>query len=170
MRRILLASVALTLIGGAPVFAQTETTPAEASAADVVVLEETVDAPEIITAPRESSWYGKPYAIDGFDVVSYQAGENPLAGSETYTAQYDNTEWRFASAENRDEFLDDPEKYVPEFGGYCPVNLAEGKFKIGSARDFTLVDEKLYFSVNERAEDKFSDDPRGYIAGAKLTF
>lgn len=121
-------------------------------------------------ATRQSSWYGKPFAVDGQDVVSYQTENGPVAGSQEFTANWDNTEWRFASAENRDLFLNDPDRYVPQFGGYCPVALAQGHAKIGTARHFNVVDEKLYLNINRRAQNSFDDNPVGYIAAAKVTF
>ena len=121
-------------------------------------------------AARPSVWDGKPFAVGGQDVVSYQTEGGPVLGSEEFTANWDNTEWRFSSAENRDEFLNDPNRYVPQFGGYCPVALAQGHAKIGSAQHFNVVDEKLYLNVNRRAQNSFDNNSTGYIAAAKLTF
>jgi len=121
-------------------------------------------------APAEASWYGKPFAVSGQDVVSFHEASGPVAGSEEFAATWDNTEWYFSSAENRDEFLADPIRYVPEFGGYCPVALTQGQAKIGTAEHFTIVDEKLYFNFNQATENSFEDNPIGYIAAAKVSF
>ena len=119
---------------------------------------------------ERNSWYGKPFALNGQDVVSFHEASGPVAGTEDYTTMWDNTEWRFSSAENRDAFEADPVRYVPEFGGYCPVALTQGDAKIGTAEHFTVVDEKLYLNYNQEAEDSFDDNPVGYIAAAKVTF
>jgi len=94
----------------------------------------------------------------------------PVQGSQTFTAEYDNTQWQFASAENRDTFLEDPDRYVPEFGGYCPVALANGDLKIGSAEHFNIVDDKLYVNYDKASSELFGRDTIGYIAAAKLNF
>jgi YHS domain-containing protein len=129
-----------------------------------------VEATEQAEAKRQSSWYGEPLAVSGQDVVSFLAEGGPVQGSDAFVAEYDNTQWRFASAENRDEFLSDPDRYVPAFGGYCPVALAAGEVKIGSAEHFKIVGEELYLNYDGRSSNLFENDPDGYIVAAKLNF
>jgi len=124
-----------------------------------------------IRAPRKASWDGKRVALKGRDVVSFwQADGVPVKGSKKYVADYDNTKWRFASEENRDEFLKDPEKYVPEFGGFCPVALADNKAKIGTTTHFNVVGDKLYMNYNLSSKNKFKQDPDNFLVRAKLNF
>ena len=52
------------------------------------------------------------FAIGGADPVAYFTEGGPLAGSGAFTAEYRGVTWKFASAENRDLFLADPEKYA----------------------------------------------------------
>jgi YHS domain-containing protein len=118
----------------------------------------------------QNSWYGKPFALNGQDVVSFYDRAGPVEGSQEFTTVWDNTEWRFSSEANRDAFEANPAQYVPEFGGYCPVALTQGEAKIGTAEHFTLVDEKLYLNFNEGASNSFEDNPIGYIAAAKVNF
>ena len=137
--RILLTTTLITagMIVAGPAAAQSLTEPAEivAEQTETVV---TVEAPAEAEASaqternsdRQSAWYGKPYAIDGTDVVSYRSEAGPVQGSEAFTAEYDNTQWRFSSEENRDEFLRDPIRYVPEFGGYCPTTWPRASGKL----------------------------------------
>lgn len=130
-----------------------------------------VTVPTAETAERQASWYGQRYAVSGQDVVSFRSTTGPVAGSEEFKAEWDNTEWKFASAENRDAFLANPEGYVPEFGGYCPVALANGDAKIGFAKHFTITDDdKLYLNYDAASNDLFQKDTTGYITGAKLKF
>ena len=143
-------------------------------AATLVVVPNLAQAQDVATVEQataeRNSWYGKPFALNGQDVVSFHEASGPVAGTEDYTTMWDNTEWRFSSAENRDAFEANPASYVPEFGGYCPVALAQGDAKIGTAEHFTIVDEKLYLNYNQEAEDSFHDNPVGYIAAAKVSF
>jgi len=121
-------------------------------------------------AAPQNSWYGKPFALNGQDVVSFYDTTGPVEGTQEYTTVWDNTEWRFSSEENRDAFEANPAQYVPEFGGYCPVALSQGDAKIGTAEHFTVIDEKLYLNFNEGASNSFDDNPIGYIAAAKVNF
>ena len=93
--RILLTTTLITagMIVAGPAAAQSLTEPAEivAEQTETVV---TVEAPAEAEASaqiernsdRQSAWYGKPYAIDGTDVVSYRSEAGPVQGSEAFTA------------------------------------------------------------------------------------
>jgi YHS domain-containing protein len=79
---------------------------------------------------EEPYWYrNDEYAADGADVVAYfglEAGENGVSGSDEYVTEWDGAKWRFASAENKAAFEADPEKYAPQFGGYCSYAVSQG--------------------------------------------
>ncbi len=155
--RVSTALAAIAVMTGTfaePVLAQTDETVSEATE----------------NSTRESSWYGQRYALNGQDVVSFRAETGPVKGSDNFVAEWDNTHWKFATAESRDAFLENPEYYAPQFGGYCPVALSKGEVKIGSAKHFNVVDDKLYLNYNEETSGQFHTNPTGYIAGAKLTF
>lgn len=116
------------------------------------------------------SWSGKKVAVRGRDVVSTGANNKLLKGSKKYAAEWDNTKWYFANEKNRDLFLENPEKYVPEFGGYCPVALSKGKAKIGRTNQFTRIDNKLYLNYNERNRENFASTPEDYILRAQVNW
>ena len=80
---------------------------------------------------KTASWQGEDVALRGRDVVSYHQSNKSRKGSKKYIANWDDTTWRFSSAENRDLFVENPERYVPEFGGYCPVALSNNHAKVG---------------------------------------
>ena len=100
MRKLLIASVfALAGVSAGFASAQTEveaveTTQTVVEAAKTVQTEQTL---EDVAKTRQASWYGKPYALSGNDVVSFKSAGGPVAGSEEFKAEWDNTEWRFSS-------------------------------------------------------------------------
>ena len=57
-------------------------------------------------------------AIDGYDPVAYFVSNAPAKGSKTYTHKWNGADWYFASVENRDLFVANPEKYAQRYGGY----------------------------------------------------
>lgn len=57
-------------------------------------------------------------AIHGYDTVSYFTEKEPQKGSAEFTHKWKDATWQFASADNRNLFADNPEKYAPQFGGY----------------------------------------------------
>ena len=57
-------------------------------------------------------------AILGYDTVAYFTQKKAVEGSNQFTHRWKDAIWHFASAENRNLFADNPEKYAPQFGGY----------------------------------------------------
>ena len=71
-----------------------------------------------INAEGEIYTDGNNVAIHGYDTVSYFTEKEPLEGSPNFIHSWKGATWQFASAENRNLFADNPEKYAPQFGGY----------------------------------------------------
>ena len=57
-------------------------------------------------------------AIRGYDPVAYQTEGRALKGKKEFFYDWNDATWRFASAENRDLFAADPERYATQYGGY----------------------------------------------------
>ena len=119
---------------------------------------------------RAPSWQGKKVAIRGRDVVSFFENEKPLKGKKDIVVDWDNTKWRFASQENAELFRQDPHKYIPEFGGFCPVALADNNAKIGKSSHYTVIDEKLYLNYNKASHREFNKRPNDFLVRAQLNF
>src|SRR6266446_7584447 len=67
------------------------------------------------------------WAIKGYDPVAYFTTGKPTPGIAQFTAAYKGATYRFASAENRARFIATPEKFVPQYGGYCAYAIALNK-------------------------------------------
>ena len=160
---------ALTLGLGATslAFAQTEVQHRQQILEQSEVIQK--NAPIVKTA-RAASWQGQDVALRGRDVVSYHNAIKPLKGSKDIVANWDNTQWRFSSEENRDLFLKDPKKYVPEFGGFCPVALADNNAKIGKSSHYSVIDNKLYLNYNRKSRSSFNESPDNFLWKAQLNF
>jgi len=92
-------------------------------------------------------------AIDGFDPVAYFDDGKAVKGLPTHSCEYLNTTWHFSSAENRDKFLANPEKFSPQYGGYCAHSLSNNKIIESNPQSFSIRDDKLYLYVNDRLAD-----------------
>ena len=57
-------------------------------------------------------------AIKGYDTVAYHTENRAVKGSREFSYQWNDARWYFASAENRDRFAADPERFAPQYGGY----------------------------------------------------
>lgn len=90
----------------------------------------------------------KGVAVGGYDVVAYFSND-AVKGFEGYSAQHNGVTYYFSTKENRDKFKKSPEKYLPQFDGYCAWGVAakETKFPI-NPEAFDIIDGKLYLFFN----------------------
>jgi YHS domain-containing protein len=97
-------------------------------------------------------------AIHGYDAVSYFTESKASKGSHKYTATYKSAIYQFSSEENRELFQDNPEKFAPQFGGFCAMGVAlNRKLDIDPAA-WEIVDEKLYLNLNKAVQKKWLSD------------
>lgn len=97
-------------------------------------------------------------AIGGYDPVAYFELGEPTVGSAAHSFDWDGAEWRFASAEHRDRFSANPERYAPAYGGYCAFAAAENQVAIGDPELWTIHDGRLFLNLNARFQRQFRDD------------
>ena len=67
------------------------------------------------------------YGVSGYDPVAYHTEGQPTVGNDAYTASHEGVTYRFASADNKNAFQTNPEKYAPEYGGFCAFGTAMGR-------------------------------------------
>ena len=107
----------------------------------------------------------------GYDVVSYFTDGKPTPGSDRYTHAFGGVTWQFASKAHRDEFVGNPQKYAPQYGGFCSWGAAQGKlFDVDPVNGWKIVDGKLYLNFNADINTTFSKDPASYIAKANANW
>jgi YHS domain-containing protein len=97
-------------------------------------------------------------ALDGYDVVSYFKGK-PIKGDESYSVEWKDVRWIFYSPENRNEFISNPEKFVPQFGGYCTKAVSTGFTAPGDPTVYTVRNDKLFIFSDEDVKETFMNDP-----------
>ena len=103
-------------------------------------------------------------AIKGYDPVSYFTIHRPTAGLAQFSAGYKGAQYRFASAVNRDRFIAEPEKFVPQYGGYCALAMALNQIADIDPEDWAIVNDKLYLNNGFIAQALWSLDKSGNIA------
>ncbi len=102
-------------------------------------------------------------AIKGYDPVAYFTDNAAVRGSDAFTAQHEGVTYRFATAANRDAFVANPARYVPQYGGFCAYGTAEGYKAVIDPQAFSIVDGKLYLNYNNDIRAKWQKDVPGYI-------
>jgi hypothetical protein len=94
-------------------------------------------------------------ALNGFDAVSYFEADGPLAGSENFSAVHADASWYFATAANRDLFAAEPEKYSPQFGGFCAFAASKGFTAHPAPEAWHIEDGALYVFADEKVRDEW---------------
>ena len=109
-------------------------------------------------------------AIKGFDPVAYFHMNEPVKGSSEYTHEWMGAVWHFASAENRDTFAANPERYAPQYGGYCAYAVSQGATANIDPNAFSIVEDKLYLNLSPEIRKRWAADRERYIAQADVNW
>ncbi|MDA8586662.1 hypothetical protein N9L47_10420 [Rhodobacteraceae bacterium] len=118
---------------------------------------------------------GSDYAVSGYDVVAYfslpqskvgkkQVGAVP--GRKDITADYNGAKFAFSTKANRDLFVANPAKYVPQYDGHCAYGVSQGNKVPGNPDLWRIVDGKLYLNITRGVERVWDRDIPGYIKSA----
>ncbi len=90
----------------------------------------------------------KGYVAEGYDVVSYFEN-TAVEGKKEFKTTYDSATYKFSSEDNLNTFLNNPKKYIPQYGGYCAYAIAEKSKKVKiNPETFEIRDGKLYLFYN----------------------
>jgi YHS domain-containing protein len=103
-------------------------------------------------------------AIRGYDPVAYFTQGKPVEGSAQHTVDYNGATWHFASAEHRDLFTANPEKYAPQYGGYCAWAVANNYTASIDPHAWTIKDGKLYLNFSKFVRTRWALNKSGNIA------
>jgi YHS domain-containing protein len=106
-------------------------------------------------------------ALDGYDPVAFFTDGKPTHGEPGVSATYKGATYLFASKENKVKFESGPEKYVPQFGGYCAFGVAVNALFPVDISTWQIRDEKLYLNLNPSILEQFNKDFGGYVAKAE---
>ena len=91
-------------------------------------------------------------SISGYDTVAYFTDGKPVQGKTGFEYVWHRLRWRFASGEHRDLFVKDPDRYSPQYDGYCAMgtsNDAEAHKDTVDPEAWAIVDGKLYLTHNQ---------------------
>ncbi|WP_069299304.1 YHS domain-containing (seleno)protein [Neptunicoccus sediminis] len=102
-------------------------------------------------------------AIDGSDAVAYFSAGKPVAGSPDHAVEWNGATWLFSSAQNAAIFADAPERYAPQYGGYCAFAMANGYIAPTVPEAWSIVDGKLYLNYSLSVRERWQSDTAGHI-------
>ena len=105
-------------------------------------------------------------AIRGYDPVAYFTIGRPTRGSPEHQLQWHGATWRFASATSLQAFQADPQRYAPQFGGYCAWAVSQGYTAKGDPNAWKIVGGKLYLNYDKRVQSTWEKAAEANIVKA----
>ena len=105
-------------------------------------------------------------AISGFDPVAYFVEASPVLGKGDFEHALAGAVWRFCNEGNLAAFVDNPEVYMPRFGGYDPVAVARGVGVPGNPTLWLIVENRLYLFYTPEARVAFAENARTIVEAA----
>jgi YHS domain-containing protein len=105
-------------------------------------------------------------AVNGYDTVAFFTDSKPVNGSPFISAEHQGATYFFASEEHKSLFVANPEKYVPQFGGFCAYGVGLNKLFPVDISTWQVRDGKLFLNLNHDILKKFNEDFAGNVAKA----
>ncbi|MGI0036518.1 MAG: YHS domain-containing (seleno)protein [Nitrososphaera sp.] len=97
-------------------------------------------------------------AISSYDAVAFFTEKKAVLGNREFVHSHLGAKWLFSSAENLKAFQENPDKFLPAWGGQCAWCISENCVSSKKLNgDFGFVDGKLYlfaYGTNSRAGAK----------------
>jgi hypothetical protein len=105
-------------------------------------------------------------AIKGYDPVAYFVQNKAVMGSDKYTVEWSGSLWKFISQSDLDSFKLAPEKYAPQYGGYCAYGASENHKAPTDPNAWTIVNNKLYLNYDSKVKEYWIKDTTARIKTA----
>ena len=97
-------------------------------------------------------------AILGYDPVAYFQQNKAVKGDPELTATSLGVTYQFSSADNREAFKRNAEKYEPAYGGWCAYAMgSSGEKVIIDPSTFKIINGRLYLFYNRFFNNTLKD-------------
>jgi YHS domain-containing protein len=98
--------------------------------------------------------------LEGHDAVAYFTRSDAVRGDSALQIEHAGVSWRFSSEENKAAFLRDPDRYMPQYGGYCSngINYAIPGGGGGGPDTWRIYRGRLYVFGGQKSRDHFEID------------
>jgi YHS domain-containing protein len=97
--------------------------------------------------------------LKGYDPVAYFTENRAVKGAADITFDFDDGRYLFANARHRQAFTTNPDRYLPQFAGFCTAGLAKGQRAEANPEYFMIANGKLYTFSSQKAKDAVLADP-----------
>lgn len=101
------------------------------------------------------------FIAEGYDVVAYFTDDKPVKGDPNIVKLHNGAFYSFSTEAHKQMFGSNPEKYMPQYGGYCAYAVSRDKLRPIDPQHFQIVDGRLMLQHSKHALDLFSEDIPG---------
>ncbi len=112
----------------------------------------------VCSAQKSQIFKTEEGAIHGYDPVAYFNTGSPVKGKKEFSYSWKGADWYFVSASNLKAFKASPEKFAPQYGGYCAYGCSEGHKAPTDPTAWTIVDGKLYLNYSPKVKELWTKD------------
>ncbi len=123
-----------------------------------------------VKAQKDAVYSTKKGAINGYDPVAYFTDGKPVKGLDSIAFTWHGATWHFANHNHRELFAAEPEKYAPQFGGWCAYGWSKGYPAKIEPEAWSIVDGKLYLNYNLEVRDDWNKKRAAYIQKAEVNY
>ena len=126
--------------------------------------------------PMTLNLLGPSVGVEGFDPVTYwpEGGSKPLQGTIKLTYNHAGVNYRFANEKNLETFKMSPERFLPQYGGYCAWAIGAINQRVDvNPNHYVIRDGKLYLffsDANIVTRDMWKKDTVALIAKADANY
>jgi YHS domain-containing protein len=105
-------------------------------------------------------------AIKGYDPVAYFTDGKAEKGDDKFSYDWMGATWLFANRKDLDLFRQSPQRYAPQYGGYCAYAVAHKDTAGIDPASFTVVGDKLYLNYSPDIKSQWEKQRDGFIRDA----
>lgn len=98
----------------------------------------------VLASARDEPPEGRRIALRGYDPVAYFVDGAPARGSRALWYTFDDVVYLFRSADHREKFAADPERYAPQYAGYCAAGVSKGYKAEPDPEAWIIANGKLF--------------------------
>ncbi|MFT5709222.1 MAG: hypothetical protein ACI9ES_003530 [Oceanospirillaceae bacterium] len=104
--------------------------------------------------------------LEGYDPVAYFLENQAVLGDKQFSLLSKEGTWYFSSADNKQLFSQNPDKYKPQYGGYCAYAMTFGLVVSSDPHAFSIINDKLYLNYSLSVREKWLKKKEQYIVEA----
>lgn len=105
-------------------------------------------------------------AVSGYDTVAYFTESKAVKGLSKFKYKYKGENWYFSNEKHLALFKAEPEKYAPQYGGYCAYAVAKNSTASSDPEQWSIENGKLYLNYNADIKQTWLQDKAAYIEKA----